>query len=116
MIIGSLFVISLMGNGGVNKTDMYLASKTSSASVYAIGEDDKLSVKEEVIRGTKVVSLNKEITYEEKSYTEILYNDSKYYVLRLLPHPSCQDHRAPQTLGISYLMRTIKVSFVMLMR
>ena len=49
--------------------------------IYSMDEDDKLSVKEEVIRGTKVVSLNKEITYEEKSYTEILYNDSKYYVL-----------------------------------
>ena len=80
IVIGVMYFVS--NNGiGVNKTDMYLASDVPNAEIFVMDDEDKLNTYKDVVRGTKVVSLNREITYEDVSYTEIEFDDGKYYVM-----------------------------------
>ena len=74
--------ISIITNNGftLSKTDMYLASDGALTKIYSMDEEGNFSVSEEVIRGTKVISLDKTITSNDIKYTEIEYNGSKYYV------------------------------------
>ena len=81
IVIGITFIINKGKELIVNKTNMYLASNKISTELFIMDEEGNLNRSAEVVRGTKVVSLNKEINSEEKKYTEIEYNDLKYYVL-----------------------------------
>ena len=65
----------------VNKTDMYLASDDGMTDIYMMDEEGKLTLYKEVVRGTKIVSLNNEIINDEVSYTEVEYEDGKYYIV-----------------------------------
>lgn len=80
IVMGIIYVFSDSGIT-VNKTDMYLASDDGMVEIFAMDEEGNLSVSEELVRGTKVVSLNTETILEEVSYTEIEYENNKYYVL-----------------------------------
>lgn len=81
LVMGIIF-IAVNGKGLViNKTDMYLASSDTSVKIYTMDEEGNLSSGEELIRGTKVVSLNNEIEKDENKYTKIEYENSIYYVL-----------------------------------
>lgn len=83
LIEGIVFVISLIKNKGfaISKSDMYLASYDSMVSLYVKDDNGNIVSDKEIVRGTKVVSLNKEVTYEEAKYMEVEYEDGKYYVL-----------------------------------
>ena len=60
---------------------MYLASDDGMTDIYMMDEEGKLTLYKEVVRGTKIVSLNNEIINDEVSYTEVEYEDGKYYIV-----------------------------------
>ena len=60
---------------------MYLASNDTSVEIFIMDEEGNLSLSDELVRGTKVVKVDKEIVNEDKTYTEIEYKDKTYYVL-----------------------------------
>lgn len=76
-------VIYLAKNGffSSTKTDMYLASDSTMVEIYTMDEEGNLNLSKELVRGTKVVSLNDEIINEDVGYTEIEFEDSVYYVM-----------------------------------
>ena len=76
-------VIYLVKNGffSITKTDMYLASDSTMVEIYTMDEEGNLNLSKELVRGTKVVSLNDEIINEDVGYTEIEFEDSVYYVM-----------------------------------
>jgi len=63
------------------RTDMYLASEDTMTDIYMLDEEDNLTLYKEVVRGTKIVSLNTEIILNEVNYTEVEYEDGKYYIV-----------------------------------
>jgi len=79
IIIGAIILIN-KANFSVKRSNMYLASKESTTDIYLMDEDENLTLYRNVVRGTKVVSLNNEITFNENKYTEIEYDDNKYYI------------------------------------
>lgn len=81
IIVGIIFLIKNGGALVVNKKDMYLASSEKTVDVFLEDEDGNLILSDEIVRGTKVVGYDKEIVKEDKTYTQIYYNDSEYYVL-----------------------------------
>lgn len=91
LLIGLILIISIIiginflagkGKGLVNnRTDMYLASGDTSVEIFSMDDDGNLSSSEELIRGTKVVSLNNELEKDENKYAKIEYENSIYYVL-----------------------------------
>ncbi len=81
IVMGVIFLVNKGKKLVVNKTDMYLASSDTTTLVFSMDEDGNFNTGEEVVRGTKVVCLNNEITIDEKKYTEIELDGSKYYVL-----------------------------------
>lgn len=91
LLIGLILIISIIiginflagkGKGLVNnRTDMYLASSDTSVEIFSMDDDGNLSSSEELIRGTKVVSLNNELEKDENKYAKIEYENSIYYVL-----------------------------------
>ena len=81
LAIGIYFLVNKSKELIVNRTDMYLASDSTTVELYKENEEGILELSEELIRGTKVVSLNKEIEKEEKKYSEIEYEENIYYVI-----------------------------------
>ena len=73
------FVIDKMFS--TTKVKMYIASDDSTVDIYVMDEEDKLTLYKEVVRGTKIVSLNNEIIYDEVNYTEVEYEGRKYYIV-----------------------------------
>ena len=81
ILVITLFVF-LFGNRvfSTAKTKMYIASDESTANIYVIDEEDNLKFYKEIVRGTKIVSLNSEITFDDVNYTEIEYENGKYFI------------------------------------
>ena len=79
LIIGGIILISV-DFFSVNKIKMYIASESNTASIYMLDQNDELVVYKELARGTKILSLNNEIVKNDINYTEVQYEDKKYYV------------------------------------
>lgn len=75
-----IFIVNKGRELVINKSDMYLASADATVEVFAMDEDGNLNLSENIVRGTKVTSLNNEITKEDMKYTEIEYDGNKLYV------------------------------------
>ena len=80
IVIGVIYLVKT-GGYAINKSNMYLASETSSVKFYVLDEEDNLNTNDDIVRGTKVISYNKEIVKDNVSYTEVEYEGNKYYVL-----------------------------------
>lgn len=78
--IGIIILINKGKGITINKTDMYLASDSTKVEIYTIDEEGNLVSEDELLRGTKVLSLNKEYVAEEYKYTKVQYENSIYYV------------------------------------
>lgn len=61
---------------------MYLSSLESSVKTYTLDENDNLKESDNLLRGTKVKYLKKDIDKDENSYSKIEYQDKKYYVTK----------------------------------
>lgn len=61
---------------------MYLSSLESTVITYTLDENDNLKESDNLIRGTKVNYLKKDINRDEKLYSKIEYQDKKYYVAK----------------------------------
>ena len=61
---------------------MYLSSLESSVKTYTLDENDNLKESDNLLRGTKVKYLMKDIDKDENSYSKIEYQDKKYYVTK----------------------------------
>ena len=74
--------IYFFGNSSFSivRTKMYLASNDSDTEIYMLDEEGNINLYKEVVRGEKVISLNTEIVKDEVNYTEIEYEDGKYYI------------------------------------
>lgn len=80
VIVGSIILIFSKGsNIVVSKKNLYLASEDNVVKLFVLDENDNLKEEKELPRGTKVVSLKKEITKNEKKYTEVEYEKNNYY-------------------------------------
>ena len=78
--IGFTFIISRIPKA-VSFNDYYIASDVNKISLYMYDEEQKtISEIDTIYRGTKVKSNNKILTIGEINYTEIKYDDKKYYV------------------------------------
>ncbi len=64
----------------IKPSDVYLASDSAVIKTYVKDEEDNYIEGEDLIRGTLVTTKNDTVDIEEKSYTEINYNDKVYYV------------------------------------
>ena len=64
----------------IEKESKFLAGTTSIVELFIMDEEGNLQSSKELVRGTKVIDLNKKITYEEKEYREIEYEKNNYYV------------------------------------
>lgn len=64
----------------VKKETMYLASGTTTTELFTLDEEKNLKSDREVVRGTKITSLNIELTKDDNKYIEIEYENNKYYV------------------------------------
>ncbi|MGN1342595.1 MAG: putative glycoside hydrolase [Bacilli bacterium] len=64
----------------IEKESKFLAGTTSTIELFIMDEEGNLQSSKELVRGTKVIDLNKKITYEEKEYREIEYEKNNYYV------------------------------------
>lgn len=83
VIIGAIiWIIYFIANGfGDRGKDVYLASYAAVAEVFSLDDNDDLVLEDELVRGTKVVSLGDNIEYRDNSYVKIKYDDNEYYVL-----------------------------------
>lgn len=80
IVFGVIFLIKKSDELVVVRTDMYLASSGTTASIYVMDEESGvLNLHEDVVRGTKVVALDKTIDFDSVNYTEIDYGEGKYY-------------------------------------
>lgn len=79
--VGAVYFISNGSNIGVSKSNMYLASSSSSVEVFIKDEEGKLTSSDNIVRGTKVLSYNKDVTIDDKVYKKIEYDNNLYYVL-----------------------------------
>lgn len=80
--VGIIFLIKKGSALVVNKKDMYLASNGNTVELFAVDEESNLTLSDELVRGTKVVSYDKSLIKDDKTYTQIAYNNNKYYVLK----------------------------------
>lgn len=64
----------------IEKESKFLAGTTSTVELFIMDEEGNLQSSKELVRGTKVIDINKKITYEEKEYCEIEYEKNNYYV------------------------------------
>ena len=67
----------------INKEKMYLASDKNIIELYSYNEEKQFISNKQLPRGTKVTNLDKNITENDKKYTEIEYKNAKYYVLNI---------------------------------
>ena len=81
IVVGAVYFISNGSNIGVSKSNMYLASSSSSVEVFIKDEEGKLTSSDNIVRGTKVLSYNKDVTIDDKVYKKIEYDNNVYYVL-----------------------------------
>lgn len=78
VIFGATFLFK--GVGKKNKKTVYLASDTNVVTTYTLNEKDNLKEEEtNITRGTKIKTTGKNITKDEISYSEFIYNEKKYY-------------------------------------
>lgn len=82
VVVGIIFLIKKGSALVVNKKDMYLASNGNTVELFAVDEESNLTLSDELVRGTKVVSYDKSLIKDDKTYTQIAYNNNKYYVLK----------------------------------
>lgn len=82
VVVGIFFIIKKGSALVVNKKDMYLASNGNTVELFAVDEESNLTLSDELVRGTKVVSYDKSLIKDDKTYTQIAYNNNKYYVLK----------------------------------
>lgn len=82
VVVGIIFLIKKGSALVVNKKDMYLASNGNTVELFAVDEERNLTLSDELVRGTKVVSYDKSLIKDDKTYTQIAYNNNKYYVLK----------------------------------
>lgn len=80
LIIGIILLFSKRKGLAISKTDMYLASSDTNVEIFTMSEEGNLVSENELVRGTKVISLNKEHSVEENKYTKVEYENSIYYV------------------------------------
>lgn len=74
-------IVLICGKGTtINKIDMYLASSDATIEIFTMNEDGTLVSGDELVRGTKVISFNKELEMEENKYTKVQYENNIYYV------------------------------------
>ena len=85
ILAAGLFIFIFLIKGAkkvvVSSQNMYLASDSSSIPTYVLDEEDNLKESEALHRGTKVKYSKKTIEKDDKKYSEIKYDDKKYYVL-----------------------------------
>ena len=89
IILGVIFGIKkIFGNSNMiikKSYDKYLASENNVVSIYEYSKNEDgtevLNKSEDITRGTKISTKNDKLSYEEKEYTLINYNDKEYYVL-----------------------------------
>lgn len=82
VVVGIFFIIKKGNALVINKKDMYLASNGNTVELFAVDEESNLTLSDELVRGTKVVSYDKSLIKDDKTYTQIAYNNNKYYVLK----------------------------------
>ena len=82
VVVGIIFLIKKGSALVVNKKDMYLASNGNTVELFTVDEESNLTLSDELVRGTKVVSYDKSLIKDDKTYTQIAYNNNKYYVLK----------------------------------
>ena len=77
-----VLAVLLLGKGKdiINKEAMYLASSDKVVKLYIQDDDGNLKKDKDLVRGTKVSSYKDTITKDNKSYTNIDYDKSIYYV------------------------------------
>lgn len=81
VLIGVIFFFILKKDKLITKKEtMYLASDTDTTILFTLDEDKNLKSDKKIARGKKIISLNHEITKDDKRYIEIEYENNKYYV------------------------------------
>lgn len=82
-IVGIILLFIFKGSKDVilNKKDMYVASDKNEAILYNYDEDNNFKETDKIIRGSKVVYLDKSTLVNDAKYNEIKYNDKSYYIL-----------------------------------
>lgn len=82
-IVGIILLFIFKGSKDVilNKKDMYVASDKNEVILYNYDEDNNFKETDKIIRGSKVVYLDKSTLVNDAKYNEIKYNDKSYYIL-----------------------------------
>lgn len=82
-IVGIILLFIFKGSKDVilNKKDMYVASDKNEVILYNYDEDNNFKETDKIIRGSKVVYLDKSTLVNDTKYNEIKYNDKSYYIL-----------------------------------
>lgn len=83
LIVGIILLFIFKGSKDVilNKKDMYVASDKNEVILYNYDEDNNFKETDKIIRGSKVVYLDKSTLVNDAKYNEIKYNDKSYYIL-----------------------------------
>lgn len=83
LIVGIVLIFLFKGNKDVilNKKDMYVASDKNEVVLYNYDEDNNFKETDKIIRGSKVVYLDKSTLVNDNKYNEIEYNNKSYYIL-----------------------------------
>ena len=79
-ILGAVYLVKGTKKLVTKSESVYLASAQSNVELYTLDENKELKKEKELARGLKVKSNNNKIDNNEKKYTEIEYEDNKYYV------------------------------------
>lgn len=83
LIVGIVLIFLFKGSKDVilNKKDMYVASDKNEVVLYNYDEDNNFKETDKIIRGSKVVYLDKSTLVNDNKYNEIEYNNKSYYIL-----------------------------------